>query len=69
MPAVATEQRNNMKKEEEIIPGMIVVVKSGGPEMTVAEICHDGSVNCVWFDAILSKPRTCNFVPVTLRKS
>jgi uncharacterized protein YodC (DUF2158 family) len=31
-------------------PGAIVMLKSGGPKMTVTKVNKD-TVNCVWFDS------------------
>jgi uncharacterized protein YodC (DUF2158 family) len=31
-------------------PGMVVLLKSGGPNMTVAAVVDEGGVRCGWFD-------------------
>ena len=38
-----------MPENEAFQPGDVVVLKSGGPLMTVSSIDRDGDLNCVWF--------------------
>lgn len=47
-------------------PGDVVVLKSGGPQMTVKSLWHDGSVHCDWFDG--TKLMTGHFAPESLKK-
>jgi uncharacterized protein YodC (DUF2158 family) len=50
---------------DEIKPGDVVRVKSGGPKMTVTEVGQDsyGSMKvwCEWFDEKTNKPQTGSF--------
>ena len=45
-------------------PGDVVVLKSGGPTMTVANVRQDGKVVCEWFDD--NKPQGRAFDPDVL---
>lgn len=50
-------------EQNEIMPGTVVALKSGGPLMTVA--CVEGrQVHCVWFDKL--KLKTGTFHPESL---
>ena len=42
---------NNINSEEEMNPGDIVQLKSGGPKMTVASALINGGYYCQWFDS------------------
>lgn len=46
--------------------GDVVVLRSGGPRMTVAQIRGDGACMCVWMDAD-GGVRVSNFSPPILR--
>lgn len=35
--------------EKQIVPGEVVMLRSGGPQMTVVSI-DDGQAECTWFD-------------------
>ncbi|MEY0027221.1 YodC family protein [Providencia rettgeri] len=46
--------------------GDVVVLKSGGPQMTIADFNDDGYVICTWFvDQKVSREA---FIPATLEK-
>lgn len=51
---------------EQFKPGDVVVLKSGGPSMTVESIEEDGGVSCCWFDEH-GKEDTSVFSPAMLR--
>lgn len=46
--------------------GDVVVLKSGGPEMTVYEIQNSDYVNCTWF--VGDKPQYASFPSGVLEK-
>ena len=46
-------------------PGDVVVLKSGGPHMTVVSL-EGGGCNCEWFDQ--SGRQSGNFLPATLEE-
>jgi uncharacterized protein YodC (DUF2158 family) len=46
--------------------GDVVVLKSGGPAMTVADLTEDGGVICIWFDG--KEQRRAVFPAATLEK-
>ncbi|CAJ0561823.1 TPA: DUF2158 domain-containing protein [Proteus mirabilis] len=46
--------------------GDVVVLKSGGPKMTVSEVRNDNYVTCVWFED--KQTHTQAFVSETLEK-
>ena len=47
-------------------PGDEVMVKSGGPVMTVATIKSDGRVLCEWFD--VKNPKSFAFTAAVLKR-
>ncbi len=47
--------------------GDVVELKSGGPDMTIAEIMHDGYFRCQWFCE--NKLKEGMFSPNSLEKS
>ena len=48
--------------------GDVVVLKSGGPKMTVQYIDRkDGDVYCVWFPKADDEPKRFGFAPETLK--
>ena len=46
--------------------GDIVKLKSGGPEMTVAQVFQNDQVRCIWFDA--GECKESDFYVETLKK-
>ena len=51
---------------QEISPGDVVQLKSGGPLMTVIGIADGGAVRCIWFPSS-DKPVKDSFVGATLK--
>jgi uncharacterized protein YodC (DUF2158 family) len=59
-----------MADSEDFKVGDIVMLKSGGPEMTVANAEPGKELWCVWFPTPLhDKPASVSFKPATVRKS
>jgi uncharacterized protein YodC (DUF2158 family) len=46
--------------------GDVVMLKSGGPHMTIEAIQPDGSYTCIWFDK--SQQKSANFNPAIVTK-
>jgi len=53
--------------DEGFSPGDVVVLKSGGPKMTVMYVRKDGELNCHWFDG--TDHKAGEFVPAALRQA
>jgi uncharacterized protein YodC (DUF2158 family) len=53
---------------EEFKPGDVVMLKSGGPEMTVTGV-KDGKVGAVWYRGRDQDYMTCRFDPALLVKT
>jgi uncharacterized protein YodC (DUF2158 family) len=47
-------------------PGDVVELKSGGPDMTIETVGHDGRVACVWFDG--NQEKRALFQSTSLKK-
>jgi len=45
--------------------GDVVMLKSGGPPMTVQSICSDGNLSCTWF--IKGEQKKNDFDPETVK--
>ena len=43
-------QEGNLMADEQWKEGDVVMLKSGGPLMTVTSIASGGAVHCTWFD-------------------
>lgn len=54
-----------MADREEWKPGDLVVLKSGGPVMTINTVFGDGEVRCTWFNG--KKHETADVNSATLR--
>ena len=54
--------------EQEIAPGDVVELKSGGPVMTVVRVAEAGAVYCQWFPSP-DKVREKSFPPAALKKA
>jgi uncharacterized protein YodC (DUF2158 family) len=56
-----------MAAKQEWKPGDLVVLKSGGPVMTVNTVFDDGDVRCAWFNG--KKHETADVNAATLRRA
>lgn len=50
----------------ELKPGDVVALKSGGPEMTIERVCADGDMQCVWMADAQTADRA-TFKPAALK--
>lgn len=60
-----------MSGDESFKPGDVVVLKSGGPQMTVSGFCRgadSNTIRCMWFDGT-TKQHDATFPPETLERA
>ncbi|MBA7581477.1 hypothetical protein ES708_23382 [subsurface metagenome] len=59
---------DNSKSNQKLEIGDVVMLKSGGPKMTISNFEKTGSIYCVWFIGNLDKLYHDYFLPGTLEK-
>jgi uncharacterized protein YodC (DUF2158 family) len=67
MPKKKSSPKSSSKSPS-LQPGDLVVLKSGGPSMTVDTVHDDGVVICMWFSHHHSDTRTETFGAATVEK-